>query len=102
MIFQLTYRIAYAKMDVGDDEMTSVNITNARQSLYKLVRETNESHEPIHISSKDGGAVLISESDWRSIEETLYIMSVPGLAEAIIEGAKEPLDEMPDALELSW
>lgn len=74
--------------------MESINITKARQNLYKLVRETNESHNPVHITGKDGNAVLVSEDDWKSIEETLYLHSVPGLVEAIKESENESIEEM--------
>jgi len=74
--------------------MEAINITKARQNLYKLVRETNESHAPIQILGKDGNAVLLSEDDWRSIQETLYLYSVPGLVKAIKESENEPVEGM--------
>ncbi len=74
--------------------MEAINITKARQNLYKLVKETNESHYPIHILGKDGNAVLVSEDDWRSLQETVYLHSIPGLVEAIKESESEPIEEM--------
>ncbi|MGI6152338.1 MAG: type II toxin-antitoxin system Phd/YefM family antitoxin [Christensenellaceae bacterium] len=82
--------------------MESINITKARQNLYKLVKETNESHYPIQIIGKEGNAVLVSEEDWRSIQETLYLHSVPGLVEAIKESENEPVEEMVSADDLDW
>jgi prevent-host-death family protein len=71
--------------------VSSINITNARKNLYKLIENLAETHEPIHITGKNKSAVLIGEDDWRSIEETLYLLSIPGMRESIIKGMKEPL-----------
>jgi antitoxin YefM len=82
--------------------METINITTARQRLYQLVKSTNETHLPIQITGKNGDAVLLSVEDWKAIEETLYLNSVPGLANAILTGDKESLDEMVDADTLEW
>jgi prevent-host-death family protein len=79
--------------------MSSINITNARKDLYRIVETVNLSHEPIHITGKNSSAVLIGEDDWKSIEETLYLMSIPGMRESIIEGMKTPIDELDDNLD---
>ena len=79
--------------------MSSINITNARKNLYKLVESLSDSHEPIYITGKTKSAVLISEDDWRSIEETLYLLSIPGMRESIVKGMKEPLDKSTTTLE---
>ena len=71
--------------------MSSINITNARKNLYRLVDGLSDTHEPIHITGKNKSAVLVGEEDWRSIEETLYLLSIPGMRESIIKGMKEPL-----------
>lgn len=68
--------------------MTTVKATEARARLYKLLDETAESHEPIQITGKRSNAVLISEEDWRSIQETLYLLSIPGMRESIRKGLK--------------
>ncbi len=73
--------------------MKTLNITRARSELFKLIDETASSHEPVYITGKRNNAVLISEDDWRSIQETLYLLSIPNMRESIIEGMKEPLDE---------
>ncbi len=73
--------------------MTTVNATSARSDLYNLLEQVSRSHEPIQITSKRGNAVLISEEDWRSIQETLYLLRVPGMRESIIEGIKTPLED---------
>ena len=80
--------------------MKTINVTNARSKLYKLLYETNQSHEPIQITGKRGNAILISEDDWRSIQETMYLNSIPGMRESIIEGLKTPISECSE--ELDW
>lgn len=80
--------------------MKSVNVTNAREKLYSLIDEASLSHEPIQILGKRGNAVLISENDWNSIQETLYLLSVPGMGDTIREGMKTPVEECRE--ELDW
>lgn len=65
-----------------------LKITKARASWYALVDEAAESHAPIKIMGKRHNAVLVSEDDWRSIEETLYLLSIPGIRESIRAGMK--------------
>jgi prevent-host-death family protein len=79
--------------------MSSINITNARKNLYRLVEGLADSHEPIHITGKNKSAVLIAEDDWRSIEETLYLLPIPGMRESIIKGLKEPLKKSSSKVE---
>lgn len=79
--------------------MAVLTASAARSNLYKLIDETNASHTPVVISGKRNNAVLISESDWNAIQETLYLSSIPGMKESIIEGAKEPLSECADKLD---
>ena len=69
--------------------MVILKATDARSDLYNLIDETAESHEPIVITGKRNNAVLISESDWNAINETLYLLSVPGMRESIKEGLEE-------------
>lgn len=71
--------------------MTSLSVTQARSRLYQLLDEASESHEPIQITGKRCNAMLISEDDWRSIQETLYLVSMPGMRESIREGMTVPL-----------
>lgn len=73
--------------------MSVITATAARTNLYKLIDSTKDSHEPIIISGKRNNAVLISEEDWDSIQETLYLYSVPGMKESIIEASKEPIED---------
>ena len=71
--------------------MTAIPITQARAMLYQLVDNAESSHEPIQITGKRSNAVLVSEGDWRSIQETLHLLSIPGMRESIRKGMKEPL-----------
>ena len=73
--------------------MKTIKITDARNNLYKLIDETSESHEPIQITGKRSNAVLLSEEDWTSIQETLYLLSIPNMRESIREGLKTPVEE---------
>jgi len=68
--------------------MTTIKATEARARLYKLLDEASESHEPIQITGKRANAILISEDDWRSIQETLYLLSIPSMRESIRKGLK--------------
>lgn len=68
--------------------MTTLSASEARKRLYSLVDEVKESHNPVQIVGKRSSAVLISEEDWRAIEETLYIVSIPGMRESIKKGLK--------------
>ena len=71
--------------------MTSLSVTEARAKLYQLLNEAADSHEPIQITGKRSSAVLIAEEDWRSIQETLYLISIPRMRDAIRDGLAEPL-----------
>ena len=73
--------------------MSTINITNARKDLYKLVENVNKYSEPTLIVGKTGNAVLISEDDFRALQETLFLNNIPGMAESIIEGGNTPLSE---------
>ena len=80
--------------------MTIMTATAARTNLYNLIDRTKEFHEPIIISGKRNNAVLISEDDWNSIQETLYLCSIPGMRESILEASEESLEE--SLKELDW
>ena len=80
--------------------MTTIKIGEARNKLGRIVDEAAMSHEPILITGKRGNAVLISEEDWRAIQETLYLLSIPGTRESIREGLQTPVEEC--VKELDW
>lgn len=77
-----------------------VTASEARSTLYRLIDQTAESHQPILISGKRSSAFLVSAEDWQAIQETLYLLSVPGMRKSIKKGRAEPLDK--SAKELPW
>ena len=79
--------------------MTALSATEARKTLYSLVDEVAESHEPVQIVGKRNSAVLIAEEDWRAIQETLYLTSIPGMRESIKEGIKISVEGCDEKLE---
>ncbi|MDP4528355.1 MULTISPECIES: type II toxin-antitoxin system Phd/YefM family antitoxin [Alkalimonas] len=80
--------------------MTGITATEARSKLYRLIDETAESHQPIVITGKRNKAVLISEEDWSAIQETLFLLSVPGMRESVREGMETPVEQCDE--ELDW
>ena len=83
--------------------MDSINITEARRNIYKLVSDVNINSQPITITNSKGkNAVLLSEADWNAIEETLYLNSIPNLAESIIAGGNTPLSDCVAEDKVEW
>ena len=80
--------------------MPIITSTEARTKLFKLIDEANSSHEPIIIKGKRGNAVLISEDDWRSIQETIFLLNIPGMRDSIREGLATPIEEC--TTEIEW
>ena len=82
---------------------TSISVTKARQSIYKILNDVNENSEPITITNTNGkNAVIISEDDWKAIQETIYLNSIPGMAESIREGGETPIEECVPEDEVDW
>ena len=79
--------------------MPTITATEARKLLYKLLDQVATTHNPVLITGKRANAVLISEDDWRAVEETMYLLSVPGMRESIVEGLKTPVEELFDEVE---
>ena len=76
--------------------MTSISITKARANLYQTVSEVNESSQPITITNNRGkNAVLIGEEDWKAIQETLYLNSIPGLSQSILASKEKEISDQP-------
>ena len=73
--------------------MTTLNATEARSKLYTLIDEAAQTHQPVVITGKRSNAVLISEEDWNAINETLFLLSIPGMRESVRAGMDTPLDE---------
>ena len=93
-IFDNACVIAYAFF------MTTISATQARKNLYSLIDEANESHQPIQITGKRSNAVLLSESDWRAIQETLHLQAIPEMVDSIKQASKEGTDLATE--ELDW
>jgi len=80
--------------------MTSISATNARAKLYRLIEALQKNNAPILITGKRGNAVLVSEEDWRSIEETLYLLSIPGMRNSLRKGMREPVSRAAKRIDL--
>lgn len=80
--------------------MKTLTATQARKDIYRLLDEASETHKPIQITGKRSNGILVSEEDWRSIQETLHLSSIPGMQESIIEGMNTPIEETDE--ELDW
>jgi len=90
----VTYGLSY------DQVMETVTVSGARGRLYRLLDEVAASREPVLIAGKRANAVLVAEEDWRAVQETLHLLSVPGMRESIREGMATPVSEC--ATELKW
>ena len=82
--------------------MTTITATNARKQLYKLLSQVQESHVPICITGKQGSGILISQEDFDAIQETLYLQSIPGMTQSILEGSKTPVEKCTPLSEFKW
>jgi prevent-host-death family protein len=80
--------------------MTTITASEARRLLYKLLDEVSESHQPVQITGKRSNAVLVGEDDWRAVQETLHLISIPGMRDSILDGMKVPVEQCAD--ELDW
>lgn len=79
---------------------STINSTQARSNLYKLIDEVATSHNPVIITGKKHNVVLVAQNDWDSIQETLYLTSIPGMRESIVEGLNESIEHC--SKELDW
>jgi antitoxin YefM len=80
--------------------MAVLTASEARANLYRLIDETAASHQPIVIAGKRSSAVLVSEEDWQAIQETMFLLSIPGMRKSIRDAMAEPLAK--SARELNW
>jgi len=80
--------------------MTTLTASQARINLYKLLDQAALSHDPIQITGKRANAVLVSEEDWRAIQETLFLLSIPGMRKSIRAGLKTPIKKC--STKLRW
>jgi len=79
-------------------QMKILSVTKAKGILVELLEEVASNHGPIYIKGKDTSAVLLDEDDWRAIQETLYLLSIPGMRESIREGLETPLNECSESV----
>ncbi len=82
--------------------MDYLSVREARDSLYRLIDDVAEHHKPVVISGKRSAAVLVSKEDWDAIQETIYLTSIPGMAESIKRAAAEPLEDGIPLEDLEW
>lgn len=83
--------------------MTAINITKARDNIYQILADVNLNRQPITITNNKGkNGVLISEDDWNAIQETLFLNSIPDMAESILKGGNMPVDECLSEDEVEW
>ena len=82
--------------------MTTTTITNFRKNIFGMIENTIRYNEPLNILTKDGNAVVISEAEYKSLVETLYLSSVPGMREKLIEGLNTPLEDTVPEEEVVW
>ena len=80
--------------------MPTLTASEARSNLYRLIDEAATNHEPIVITGKRHNAVLVSADDWASIQETVYLLSIPGMRESIRAGLKAPVSKL--SKKLAW
>jgi len=80
--------------------MTTLTASEARASLYRLIDEASVNHQPVLITGKRHNAVLVSAEDWASIQETMYLLSIPGMRESVRDGLATPLEDC--GKELAW
>lgn len=82
--------------------MEYMNATNARKNFFNLISDVNRDHVPVRISGPRGSAVLIGEEDWNSIQETLRLYSIPGLAESLHEASAAPESDFTPMEDMQW
>ena len=82
--------------------MFNTNITNFRKNIFGLLEQTIKYNEPVNVSTKDGNAVIISESDYNSLLETLYLSSNPEMKSKIVEGLNTPIDQCIPEDQVQW
>lgn len=82
--------------------MLITNITNFRKNLFNILEQTIKFNEPVNVSTKDGNAVIISEEDYNGLMETVYLSSMPGMKDKMVEGLNTPLEECLPEAEVRW
>ena len=96
----MSYSMADHLIVIEEIAMTTLTASKARSRLYRLIDEAAMSHQPIMISGKRAQVVLLAADDWKAIQETLYLLSIPGMRESIRKGLKTPVEKC--AKDLKW
>lgn len=86
----------------GGDIMLHVNVTNFRKNIFGLLEQTVTYNEPVNVSTKSGNVVLLSEDDYNGLMETVYLMSIPGMKEKLVEGKNTPIEKCIPEDEVEW
>lgn len=82
--------------------MLNINATNLRKNLFSMLEQAIRFNEPVNVSTKDGNAVILSEEDYNSLTETLYLSSAPGMRQTIQEGLNAPISDCVPEDEVEW
>lgn len=83
--------------------MTTIPAVKAKENIYQLIQDVNMNNAPITIINDEGkNAILIGEDDWKVMEETIYLMSIPGMTKSIIAGGDVPINDCLDESEVDW
>ena len=82
--------------------MLHINITNFRKNIFAMIENTIRYNEPVNISTKDGNVVLLSEEEYRGMEETLRLLSNPEMKQKLLEGKNTPLSDCIPEDEVAW
>jgi antitoxin YefM len=93
-------RLAKAHVIAHGFFMKTITATSARSDLYRIIDSAQSTHEPVQITGKRGNAVLVAEDDWRSIQETIYLLGIPGMRDSIILGMTEDIDDCSEEIDL--
>ena len=80
--------------------MKTITATSARSDLYRIIDSAQSSHEHVQITGKRGNAVLVAEDDWRALQETVYLLSIPGMRDSIVAGMAEDIDDCSEEIDL--
>lgn len=82
--------------------MLNTNITNFRKNVFSMLEQTVRYNQTLNVSTKDGNAVILSEDDYRSLMETVSLLSIPGMRDKLIEGRETPLADCVPESEVEW
>lgn len=82
--------------------MLNTNITTFRKDIYNIISATIKYNEPVNVTTKDGNVIVLSEADYNGLIETLYLSSVPGMKDKLIDGMNTPIEDCIDESEIQW